>query len=161
MAVEAGEPVRIRKATREDVPEIVRLLSGDVLGTERELYQDPLLDEYYAAFEEIDGGDKDELLVAESGGEVVGTMQLTFLRHLTHRGGLRAQIEAVRVDERRRGGGLGGAMIQHAIVRARESGCHMVQLTTNKQRHVAHRFYERLGFVASHEGMKLDLAREA
>ncbi len=97
-------------------------------------------------------------MVAEDGGGIVGTMQLTFIRHLTYRGGLRLQIEAVRVDERRRGGGLGGAMIQHAVDRAREKGCHLIQLTTNKERHAAHRFYERLGFVASHEGMKLELA---
>lgn len=150
--------MRIRRATRSDVPDIVRLLSRDVLGTERDRYELPLPAEYYAAFGEIDGSGRDELVVAEDGGGIVGTMQLTFIRHLTYRGGLRLQIEAVRVDERRRGGGLGGAMIQHAVDRAREKGCHLIQLTTNKERHAAHRFHERLGFVASHEGMKLELA---
>ena len=157
MAV-AEPPVRIRTATREDVPDIVRLLSRDALGSEREVPDEPLPGSYFAAFEEISRSENDELLVAEDDGGILGTMQLTFLRHLTHRGGLRLQIEAVRVDESRRGSGIGGEMISHAITRARERDCHLAQLTTNRKRLVARRFYERLGFVASHEGMKLDLA---
>lgn len=134
----------------------MRLLVDDPQGKQRESYDNStLLSEYEAAFDEIQASACDELQVAELDGEIVGTMHLTFIRYLTYRGGLRMQIEAVRVDESRRGHGLGEAMMLWALSRARERGCHLVQLTTNKNRNRAHRFYERIGFVASHEGMKL------
>ena len=95
--------------------------------------------------------------MAEADGRIAGTMQLSFLPGLARRGALRAQIEAVRVAGSQRGSGLGGAMLRWAIGEARRRGCALVQLTTDKSRADAHRFYERLGFVASHEGMKLDL----
>jgi len=96
-------------------------------------------------------------VVAEIDGEPVGTLQLTFIPYLTYQGGWRALIEGVRVDAKIRSAGLGKAMVEHAIRRARERGCHLVQLTTDKARPEAKRFYETLGFVASHEGMKLPL----
>jgi GNAT superfamily N-acetyltransferase len=140
----------IRRATRDDVPEIVRLLADDPLGSERENYRNPLPQSYYDAFDEINQDPHNQLVVAEANGEVIGTLQLTFIPYLTYQGGKRAQIEAVRVDRKYR---------SHGIMRARREQCHLVQLTTNNTRSEAHRFYERLGFVASHSGMKLDLKR--
>lgn len=98
-----------------------------------------------------------EVLVLDVGGVVAGVLQLSFLRCLTHEGGLRAQIEGVRVDRARRGGGLGRVLIGDAVRRARERGCHLVQLTTDRRRPDALAFYERLGFVDTHHGLKLDL----
>ncbi len=151
----------IRPATRDDVPEIVRLLADDPLGSQREKYQSPLSGPYYDAFFEIDRDPHNELVVAEVRGVVVGTLQLTFIPYLTYLGGKRAQIEAVRVDRNYRGHGVGGELIEWAIRRARKENCHLVQLTTHKTRSDARRFYEQLGFVASHAGMKLDLDRRA
>ena len=147
--------IKIREARREDVPEIVRLLADDALGAKRERYEDPLPVSYLRAFEAIDTDPNHELLVAEHEGRVVGTMQLSFLPYLTYQGGWRAQIEAVRIDAGLRGSGLGGQLAEHAITCARERGCHLVQLTTDKARPDAARFYEKLGCRATHEGMKL------
>ena len=149
--------VTVRRALRADLPDIVRLLADDPLGQSREQYRDPLPESYYEAFERIDADPRVELVVAEIDGEIVGTLQLMFLPHLTRGGGMRGQIEAVRVDERYRNRGLGRYLMAWAIDRAREQGCRMVQLTTNAARVDAHRFYERLGFVGSHVGMKLEL----
>jgi GNAT superfamily N-acetyltransferase len=149
--------LRIRRATRDDVPEIVRLLADDVLGRERERYELPLPQSYYDAFEEIDRDPHQELVVVEEGGRVAGTLQLTFVPGLSHRGARRALVEAVRVDSRLRGRGVGERLMRWAIARARDRGCRVLQLTTDKRRADAHRFYERLGFAASHEGMKLPL----
>ena len=148
----------IRHATREDVPAIVRLLADDELGRQRESAEEPLPPSYFAAFAAIDSDPRHELVVVERAGEVIGTLQLTFLPYLTYRGGMRAQIEAVRVDRRHRDLGIGQRLFTWAIGRAREEGCHLVQLTTNASRGDAHRFYERLGFAPSHIGMKLDLS---
>jgi GNAT superfamily N-acetyltransferase len=154
----AGAPaLTIRRATRADVPAIVRLLADDELGRQRESATDPLPESYFSAFDAIDGDPRHELVVVERDGEVIGTLHLTFLPYLTYRGGTRAQIEAVRVDRRHRDLGVGQRLFTWAIGRAREQGCHLVQLTTNASRGDAHRFYERLGFVPSHIGMKLDL----
>jgi GNAT superfamily N-acetyltransferase len=148
----------LREARREDVPAIVALIAADQLGATRDGVRDETDREAYEqAFGAIDADPGHLLLVAESGGEVVGTIQLSFLPGLARRGALRAQIEAVRVAESTRGSGLGGAMMTWAIDEARRRGCALVQLTSDKSRTDAHRFYERLGFVASHEGMKLKL----
>jgi len=149
--------VTFREATRDDVPRIVAMLADDVLGAQREDYADPLPECYYDAFEAVDRDPNQELVVAESDGRVVGTVQLTFLPGLSHRGAWRGQVEAVRVDASMRGAGLGGRLIEWAIERARARGCRMVQLTSDKTRADAIRFYERLGFRATHEGMKLRL----
>lgn len=153
-----GQPaLAIRRATREDVPAIVRLLADDSLGQQRERATEPLPAAYFDAFAAIDGDPRQALVVVERAGEVIGTLQLTFLPYLTYQGGTRAQIEAVRVDRRYRDLGIGQRLFAWAIGRARDEGCHLVQLTTNAARGDAQRFYERLGFVPSHIGMKLDL----
>jgi GNAT superfamily N-acetyltransferase len=150
--------VVLRRAGRQDVPAIVALIAADQLGATRDGVRDQGdLEAYEAAFVAIDADPAHTLLVAESAGAVVGTMQLSFLPGLARRGALRAQIEAVRVAESTRGSGLGAAMMRWAIDEARRRGCALVQLTSDKSRTDAHRFYERLGFVSTHEGMKLKL----
>jgi GNAT superfamily N-acetyltransferase len=154
---QAGKAV-LRRARREDVPAIVALIAADQLGAARDGVRNRAdLQAYEAAFQAIDGDPAHLLLVAESAGALVGTMQLSFLPGLARRGALRAQIEAVRVAESTRGSGLGAAMMRWAIDEARRRGCALVQLTSDKSRTDAHRFYQRLGFVSSHEGMKLKL----
>jgi ribosomal protein S18 acetylase RimI-like enzyme len=150
--------IRIRQARKEDLPAIVRLLADDPLGAKRESATDPLPEEYVRAFEAIDGDPNQELIVVENGdGVVIGSLQLSFLPGISHRGAWRAQIEGVRVAAGFRSGGIGRRMILWAIERSRERGCLMVQLTSNKSRLDAIRFYQKLGFVVSHEGLKLDL----
>lgn len=158
--MEKEEPgILIRRATRDDVAEIVRLLADDPLGSQRERYARPLPEVYYDAFREIERDPSNELVVVEADGEVIGTMQLTFIPGLSAQGAKRAQVEAVRIDGAHRGRGIGNRLLEWAIDRAREEGCRSLQLTTHKSRLDAQRFYLRLGFVASHEGMKLDLSR--
>jgi len=150
--------VTLRAARQEDLPALVSLIAADQLGATRDGVRDAAdLAAYTAAFEAIDADPAHILVVAELAGEIVGTMQLSFLPGLARRGALRAQIEAVRVADSSRGSGLGAGMIGWAIDEARRRGCALVQLTTDKSRLDAHRFYQRLGFVASHEGMKLAL----
>jgi GNAT superfamily N-acetyltransferase len=146
---------QIRPAVADDVPLIVAMLADDPLGASRESPGDPA---YGLAFREIDADPRQVLAVAEVGGEVVGTLQLTFIPGLSRRGATRAQIEAVRVRADQRGTGLGGELVRWAIEEARTRGAAMVQLTTDATRVDAHRFYERLGFTPSHVGMKLPLA---
>ena len=147
-----------RPATKEDLIEIVKLLSADKLGQYRENFQVPLSENYINAFEQIDQDPNQELIVAENDtGEILGTLQLSFLQYLTYQGGIRAQIEAVRIREDQRGTGLGTQLFQWAINQAKERKAHLIQLTTDKQRPEALSFYEKLGFSASHQGMKLHL----
>ncbi|MEO3873829.1 GNAT family N-acetyltransferase [Nonomuraea sp. B12E4] len=148
-------PLNFREARREDVPAIVALLADDHLGAARE--GDPGDERYLAAFDRIAADPYDELIVVEQEGKVVATMQLTYLAGLSRLGSERCQIEAVRVAASTRGQGLGGKMIRWAIGRARARGCAMVQLTSDKSRTDAHRFYDNLGFTASHEGYKMAL----
>ena len=131
------------------------LLAADPLGSQRERAGTPLDPAYLAAFAHIDADDNQELVVAEDAGRIVGTLHLTVLPSLTYTGRARAQIEAVRVHADLRGQGWGRELFEWAIGRARERGCHLVQLTTDKQRPDALAFYEALGFVPSHVGMKL------
>jgi len=150
--------VSLRAARQEDLPALVGLIAADQLGATRDGVRDAAdLAAYAAAFEAIDADPAHILVVAELAGEIVGTMQLSFLPGLARRGALRAQIEAVRVAESSQGAGLGTAMIIWAVDEARRRGCALVQLTSDKSRLDAHRFYQRLGFVASHVGMKLAL----
>jgi GNAT superfamily N-acetyltransferase len=149
--------VIFRLAKRGDLPSIVRMLADDDLGSQRERYEDPLPESYYAAFEQIERDANHELSVAELNGEVIGTLHLMFLPSLSFQGGLRAQVESVRVDKLYQGQGLGSNMLKWSIERARKRGAHVVQLTTHISRTDAHRFYERLGFKGSHLGMKLSL----
>ncbi|WP_224167589.1 GNAT family N-acetyltransferase [Arthrobacter sp. StoSoilA2] len=145
----------LRRATKADLPRILALLIDDQLGAARENPDD--LVPYELAFDAIDGDPAHLLVVGELNGDLVATFQLSYLPGLSRKGSWRAQIEAVRVSEVLRGQGVGALMIQWAIDQARDRGCSLVQLTTDKSRVAAHRFYERLGFVASHEGMKLTL----
>jgi GNAT superfamily N-acetyltransferase len=154
----APVPVVLRRAELPDVTAVVALLAADQLGVSRDGVRDATdRAAYEAAFAAIEADPAQLLVVAEAEGQVVGTLQLTFIPGLARRGALRAQIEAVRVADGLRGSGLGSAMLRWAIDEARRRGCAMVQLTTDKSRGDAHRFYRRLGFVASHEGMKLTL----
>jgi GNAT superfamily N-acetyltransferase len=150
--------VELRRAQRDDLVRIVELLAADQLGATRDgIASADDLEPYLRAFEAIDTDPAQLLVVATVDGEVIGTMQLSFIPGLARRGSLRAQLEAVRVAGRYRSRGLGEAMFRWAIDEARRRGCSLVQLTTDKSRADAHRFYARLGFVASHEGLKLRL----
>jgi ribosomal protein S18 acetylase RimI-like enzyme len=146
-----------RAARREDLPALVRLLADDVLGASRERASDPLPEAYGKAFDAIERDPNNELVVAEMNGKVAGMLQLTFIPGISRQGSWRALIEAVRVESTLRSAGLGRKLIALAIERARARGCRMVQLTSDKSRVEAIRFYESLGFVASHQGMKLVL----
>lgn len=149
--------VRFRRARRDDVAAIVGLLVDDPLGKLREDGAGSLHPAYLAAFDAIDRDPNQLLAVADREGETIGCLQLTFIPGLSRRGMWRGQIEAVRVAASVRGTGVGHAMLQWAIDRCRERGCGLVQLTTDKRRADAHRFYEDIGFQATHEGMKLTL----
>ncbi|WP_350292162.1 GNAT family N-acetyltransferase [uncultured Croceitalea sp.] len=148
----------IRTALKKDVLAIVEMIANDKLGKLRENFQNPLPDNYYEAFYNIATDPNQELVVLENDSqEVIGTLQLSFIQYLTYQGGIRAQIEAVRIHEEYRGKGIGHELFKWAIARAKEKGAHVVQLTTDKKRPEALVFYEKLGFKASHEGMKLHL----
>ena len=150
-----SESISVRPAGRADVRAIVAMLADDALGATRERFEDPLPQSYYVAFEAIDADPNHELVVAEMDGLVVGTLQLSVLPYLTYQGRSRAQVEAVRINSNRRGAGIGALLMDWAIDRARRRGCHLIQLTTDKARPEALRFYEQRGFRASHQGMKL------
>ena len=148
--------IKFRKATKSDVPIIVKMIANDKLGKLRENYQDPLPKLYYNAFDAIDKDPNQELIVVENeNSEIIGTLQLSYLQYLTYQGGIRAQIEAVRIREDLRGKGVGKLLFEWAIERAKQKKAHVLQLTTDKKRPEAIQFYEKLGFKASHEGMKL------
>ena len=157
--VDAALDVVFRPARREDLPAIVAMLADDPLGRQREAPGEPLDPAYEAAFEAMARQGGTELIVAESAGQVVGCLQLYILPGMSHRGMSRGQVESVRVAAGHRGEGLGEALIRHAVDRSRTAGCGMVQLTSSLSRTDARRFYERLGFVHTHAGMKLDLSR--
>ncbi|MFJ8076948.1 GNAT family N-acetyltransferase [Streptomyces sp. NPDC096176] len=146
----------IRPALAEDIPPIVALLADDALGAARESPDD--LAPYLRAYERLQGDPNQLLMVAVRGDAVVGTLQLTFVPGLSRRGSTRSIIEGVRVHSSERGRGLGQQFIEWAIEESRKQGCQLVQLTSDAGRPDAHRFYERLGFVGSHVGFKLQLA---
>lgn len=152
-----SDAVSFRDARRADVPSIIRLLADDALGRSREHDGDGQDPAYLEAFEIIDADPENRLIVADLDGRVVGCMQLTFIPHMTFRGGTRLQIEGVRVDPGLRARRIGTAMIRWAIELGRERKCHLAQLTTNQVRQDARRFYENLGFEPSHIGYKQDL----
>ena len=149
--------ISIRRAIEADVAAIVAMLADDALGRAREDASLPLAQPYLDAFAAIEGDPNQLLAVMTDGDDVIGTLQITFLAGLSLRGAWRGQIEAVRVASGRRGEGLGQRLLEWAMDKCRERGCRIVQLTTNKSRTDAHRFYERLGFKASHIGYKLEL----
>jgi ribosomal protein S18 acetylase RimI-like enzyme len=154
-------PVSFRTATRNDLPAIVALLADDEKGQTREELADPLPDAYYAAFDAMASQSTDALpniyLLAIQGTDIVGCLQLTLIAGLSRRGQLRAQIEGVRVSSKVRGQKIGEQLITESISMSKSLGAALVQFTTDKTRKDAHRFYERLGFGASHEGMKMQL----
>ncbi|KQV20618.1 MULTISPECIES: GNAT family N-acetyltransferase [unclassified Kitasatospora] len=145
----------IRPAEATDLPAIVAMLADDPLGATRESPDD--LTPYQDAFARIDADPHQHLVVAESAGRTVGTLQLTVIPGLSRRGATRTLIEAVRIDASARGTGLGTVLIEWAIEQSRTLGAELVQLTSDATRTDAHRFYERLGFTGSHLGFKLDL----
>lgn len=150
--------VRIRDATEADLPRVVELLQQESLGGERrEDPGPPLPDAYRRAFRDIASDPRQRLLVAEVDGSVVGTFAFIVIPNLSHRGRPVAEVENVVVDEPWRGRGIGEVMMRWAIEEAIRAGCFRIQLTSNKARKDAHRFYRRLGFVSSHEGFKLYL----
>ncbi|MGN7408802.1 MULTISPECIES: GNAT family N-acetyltransferase [unclassified Sporosarcina] len=147
--------MHFRKATENDIPSIVALLADDELGSARESTEDYVVNDYVEAFAEMEAQSGNQLILAIDDQKVVGCLQLTLIPGLARRGLKRAQIEGVRVDRRYRSQGVGQALFERAISIAKSEGAGLVQLTTDKQRVDAHRFYERLGFISSHEGMKL------
>ncbi|MCZ7459259.1 GNAT family N-acetyltransferase [Streptomyces sp. WMMC940] len=144
--------LQIRPASPADVPAIVAMLADDPLGAQRESLDDPA--PYLAAFERLATDPNQRLMVAERDGLTVGTLQLTIIPGLSRRGATRAIIEAVRIHADERGSGLGTQLIEWAVEESRHHGCRLVQLTSDASRADAHRFYERLGFEASHVGFK-------
>ena len=149
--------VEIRRATAADVPKIIALLADDALGRQREQAGPPPSPRYGAAFAAVDEDPNQLLAIAEDDGAVVGCLQITFIPGLSRTGMWRGQIEGVRIAADRRGAGLGRTLITWAIEQCRKRDCGLVQLTSDKSRDDAIRFYGSLGFVASHEGLKLDL----
>lgn len=148
--------IRIRPAAADDVPAIVAMLADDELGASRESPDD--LEPYLSAYRRLRGDPNQFLVVAERGGGVVGTLQLTVVPGLSRRGSTRSIIEGVRVHSSERGRGLGQLLIEWAVEESRAQGCQLVQLTSDAARPDAHRFYERLGFTGSHIGFKLAIA---
>lgn len=153
---QSPEPI-FSEAVADDLPAIVAMLADDFLGSGRESLSEQDLEAYREAFRAIEASPDNIVYVARLDGRPVGTFQLTFIPGLSFRGGTRAQIESVRVEAAFRGRGLGEKMIRFGIERARGAGCCLVQLATNKKRTDTQRFYQRLGFEASHEGFKLML----
>lgn len=148
--------MKFRKAKKEDVLKIVEMIADDELGKKRENFQNPIPKEYLKAFEKINTDENQELIVVENENlEIIGTLQLSFIQYLTYKGGIRAQIEAVRIRKDQRGIGLGKKMFEWAIKRAKDKKAHLLQLTTDKKRPKAIKFYEDLGFISSHIGMKM------
>ncbi|UFQ18935.1 MULTISPECIES: GNAT family N-acetyltransferase [Streptomyces] len=154
-ATEPTPGYTLRPATRSDLPAMLALLADE------ERVVDPgtiaVTEAYERAFREIDTDPRNEMLVLDDDGTVVGCLQVTYIPGLGKGGAERALIEAVRIRADRRGGGLGRTLMVHAITRARSRGCELMQLTSNKERKNAHRFYASLGFACSHEGFKIAL----
>ncbi|MDH3633008.1 MAG: GNAT family N-acetyltransferase [Gammaproteobacteria bacterium] len=147
--------LKFREAIESDITTLVALLADDELGAKREDLSVPLNHRYLDAFQSIDKDANNELTVVESNGDLVGMLQLTFIPYLTHTGSWRCLIEGVRIAKTHRGKAVGAKFINWAINRARQRSCSIVQLTSDKQRPDALRFYESLGFEATHEGFKL------
>ena len=149
--------LNFRDARESDLQLLVEMLVDDELGSQREDASTPLNQAYFSAFESIESDPNNELVVVESDNTLVGMLQLTFIPYLSHRGSWRCLIESVRIQSKFRGMGMGTKLFEWAINRARQKDCKLVQLTSDKTRPGAIRFYENLGFQASHEGLKLKL----
>jgi len=149
--------VTVRRASEEDLPRIVELLSQLSLDDDRDAPAKPLPQSYRAAFRQIRADPRQQLLVAEAEGRIVATLVLITVPNLSYRGRPWACVESVVVDDSARGKGYGEALMRYAIEEARRAGCYKLSLTSNKRRSEAHRFYEKLGFSASHKGFRLSL----
>ena len=147
--------VTVRKMQNTDLPRILQLLADDELGQLRERLQKIPHDDYRRAFTAIDADPNQYLAVFEKNDDIIGCLQISFIPGLARRGALRGQIESVRVVANIRGNGYGTLMMAWAIEKCREQGCSLVQLSSDKIRNDARRFYQKLGFVPSHEGFKL------
>lgn len=146
--------MKYREALQSDLPDIIQLYADDSLGSSREMAGDPVDDIYTKAFEDISKDPNNRLYVVEDAGKIIGTMQYTVIAHLNRAGTKRAQIESVHIHSAYRNQGIGSALMAFAMDQAKADGCGIVQLTTDKTRKDAHRFYLNLGFVDSHIGMK-------
>ncbi len=146
-----------REAKESELPFLVKMLADDKLGSKREDASEPLNHSYLSAFGKIIADPNNELTVAVMEGEVLGMLQLTFIPYITHIGSLRCMIGGVRIHSKYRGQGFGTDFIKWGIERAKLKGCNIVQLTSDKQRPDAIRFYENHGFKATHEGLRLNL----
>lgn len=155
--MDTAEKLLIRVAVEADIPALVALFADDAVGGHGDTTHPDALPDYERAFRRIAASPNDTLYVAELAGEVVGTFQTTLITSMTGRGGTNLTIEAVQTRSDLRGRGIGAAMIDYAIERAREAGAALVQLTSNNRREDAHRFYRRLGFTQSHAGFKMKL----
>ena len=147
----------IRKAVREDVQEIVRIIADNTIGKVREAYQENIPEVYYDAFDRICDDKNQLLIVAIHKNKVVGTLQISFIQNMSVQGAYRALIESMHVDSNFRGQNIGSFMMNWAIETAKAKKCNIVQLTSNKERQKAHNFYRKFGFVATHEGFKMPL----
>lgn len=152
----SGLNYHFRKAIQDDLYQIVSMMADDALGATRETVSDPVDQSYLDAFKAINQDPNQELTVLEFDGMVAGIMQLTFTPHITHHGSWRCTVEGVRISSELRGHGLGEKMMRYAIEQAQARQCRIIQLTSNKQRIDALRFYERIGFEASHVGFKIN-----
>ena len=152
-----ARPIIFREARREDVPAIVALLEDDAIAASRAAGDAAHPGDYEHAFDAIDADPRNFLIVADDGGAIVGTLQLTYIPSLSRRASERVQVEAVRVRSDLRGRGIGRLMMEWVVEQAKARGCRVIQLTTDKRRVDAHRFYASLGFESTHEGMKLVL----
>jgi GNAT superfamily N-acetyltransferase len=151
------QKLEFRIAIEQDLVQIVAMLADDVLGSKRERYEQPLPESYIKAFQAIRDDPNNELVVAVDGNKVIGVQQITFTPYITHQGGWRATLEGVRILSSVRSKGVGTKLIKWAIQRAKERGCHLIQLTTDKKRDEALHFYKHLGFHPTHEGLKMKL----
>lgn len=149
--------IEIKQASESDLDAIVEMLADDDLGAKREHFSHPLPKAYKTAFDAINHNKNAKLIVAKKHEHVIGVAQIDFITYLTYQGGTRAQIEGVRVHKNYRSQSIGKRLFEYLINLAKQRGCHMVQLTTNKERTNAFHFYESLGFVNSHAGFKLIL----
>ncbi len=155
-----NKPLLFREAEQRDIPDLLEMLADDELGKLREDVSTPVNECYLSAFDQICRDPNNELIVVQQGRQIAGMLQLTFIPYLTHKGSWRCLIEGVRIQKAYRGLGLGTRFFKWAISRAGERDCAIVQLTSDKQRHDALRFYQNLGFEASHEGFKLRLSEK-
>ncbi len=155
-----NKPLLFREAEQRDIPDLLEMLADDELGKLREDVNTPVNECYLSAFDRICRDPNNELIVVQQGRQIAGMLQLTFIPYLTYKGSWRCLIEGVRIHKAYRGLGLGTRFFEWAIAQAGERGCAIVQLTSDKQRHDALRFYQNLGFEASHEGFKLRLSEK-